>query len=61
MTTAETKTAELGHVVLYVRDLERSVAFYGDVIGWTQVLGPNMGFRAAGFSGGRTHHELLLI
>ena len=28
---------ELGHVVLYVRDLERSAAFYRDVLGFRQV------------------------
>ncbi len=55
---------ELGHLVLYVRDLERSAAFYRDVLGWRQI-GPNpeLGFPAAAFSApsGRTHHELLLI
>jgi len=53
---------ELGHLVLYVRDLERSVRFYRDVLGWRQV-GPGDGLPlpAAMFSGGRTHHELLLI
>jgi predicted enzyme related to lactoylglutathione lyase len=29
---------ELGHLVLYVRDLERSVRFYRDVLGWRQVV-----------------------
>jgi catechol-2,3-dioxygenase len=49
---------ELGHVVLYVRDLERSRAFYRDVLGFREVLaGPGV----AGYSSGRTHHELLLI
>jgi catechol 2,3-dioxygenase len=53
---------ELGHLVLYVRDLTRSVAFYRDVLGWRQVVGEgSIGFPAAMFSGGRTHHELLLI
>jgi catechol-2,3-dioxygenase len=55
---------ELGHIVLYVRDLERSVLFYRDVLGWRQVgsVGPvEMPFPAAMFSSGRTHHELLLI
>ena len=54
---------ELGHVVLYVRDVERSAAFYRDVLGFREVLGPGSGapFPAAMFSSGRTHHELLLI
>lgn len=60
---------ELGHVVLYVRDIERSAAFYRDVLGWRQIL-PAPGRDAelgklpvAAFNapGGRTHHELLLI
>src|SRR5580704_15367539 len=54
---------ELGHLVLYVRDLGRSVTFYRDVLGWRQVL-PEEGevpVGAAAFSSGRTHHELLLI
>ena len=53
---------ELGHIVLYVRNLARSVTFYRDVLGWRQVVGEgSIGFPAAMFSGGRTHHELLLI
>jgi len=53
---------ELGHVVLYVSDLERSAAFYRDVLGFRQVFGgPGTSFGAAAFSSGRTHHELLLI
>ncbi|CUU60045.1 Glyoxalase/Bleomycin resistance protein/Dioxygenase superfamily protein [Parafrankia irregularis] len=57
---------ELGHLVLYVRNLERSAAFYRDVLGWRQVFpepdGANtLGIPAAAFSSGRTHHELLLI
>jgi catechol 2,3-dioxygenase len=55
---------ELGHIVLYVHNLERSAGFYRDVLGWRQVLpaeGQGIGFAAAAFSSGRTHHELLLI
>ena len=53
---------ELGHLVLYVRDLERSRRFYRDVLGWREVAGDApMPFPAAAFSSGRTHHELLLI
>jgi catechol 2,3-dioxygenase len=54
---------ELGHIVLYVRDLDRSAAFYRDVLGWQQLGSPAALGRLpiAMFSGGRTHHELLLI
>lgn len=51
---------ELAHVVLYVRDLERSVAFYRDIVG-IPLVGEIFEGRAAMFSSGRTHHELLLI
>jgi catechol-2,3-dioxygenase len=51
---------ELGHLVLYVRDLERSRHFYRDVLGWKEVASGFDG-HAAVFSSGRTHHELLLI
>ena len=53
------KVAELGHVVLYVRDLERSRSFYGDLLGWPEVA--RLGEVGIGFSTGRTHHELLLL
>jgi catechol 2,3-dioxygenase len=59
---------ELGHIVLYVRDIERSAAFYRDVLGWRQVVPGADGSSPlpapiAAFSApsGRTHHELLLI
>jgi catechol 2,3-dioxygenase len=52
--------AELGHVVFYVRDLERSVAFYTGVVGLA-LVGRIFNHRAALLSGGRSHHELLLI
>jgi len=52
---------ELGHLVLYVRDLERSASFYRDVLGWQMVAPQVPGMPAAAFSSGRTHHELLLI
>ena len=50
---------ELGHVVLYVKDAQRSAEFYGKVLGWKRLPSPSLG--AAIFSSGRTHHELLLI
>src|SRR3954452_23279521 len=61
---------ELGHLVRYVRDIKRSAHFYGDVLGWRQVVGPGGGVDLgpggppiAMFSApsNRTHHELLLI
>ena len=58
---------ELGHLVLYVRDLRRSVHFYRDVLGWRPILGGDddspLPFPAAAFyaPSNRTHHELLLI
>ncbi|HEV7977964.1 VOC family protein [Amycolatopsis sp.] len=54
---------ELGHIVLYVHNLDRSVAFYRDVLGWNQLSGIDGGGKVALFSAptGRTHHELLLI
>jgi catechol-2,3-dioxygenase len=60
---AEVRILELGHVVLYVRSIERSVAFYRDVLGWNQVCTAGVGPSLAMFSApsGRTHHELLLI
>lgn len=51
---------ELGHIVLYVRQLERSRRFYGDMLGWRE-LPVDLGGRGALFSSGRTHHEMLLL
>ena len=50
---------ELGHIVLYVSDIERSRRFYRDVLGWNEVA--EFGGFGAMFSSGRTHHELLLL
>jgi catechol 2,3-dioxygenase len=53
---------ELGHIVLYVRNVALSRAFYGDVLGWPLVATAEIdGARALAFSAGRTHHDLLLI
>jgi catechol 2,3-dioxygenase len=49
---------ELGHVVLYVSDLKRSADFYRDTLGFHEVMRES---NVALFSGGRTHHEMLLI
>jgi catechol-2,3-dioxygenase len=68
------KVDQLGHVVLYVRDAERSARFYREVLGWREILPADAGTESetgaepkrrqyAAFSSpnGRTHHELLLI
>ncbi|MGH8987803.1 MAG: VOC family protein [Acidimicrobiales bacterium] len=61
---------DLGHVVLYVRSVERSAAFYRDVLGFRQIAPDPSGAEGAGLrvpaaafasASGRTHHELLLI
>jgi catechol 2,3-dioxygenase len=53
---------ELGHVVLFVKNLERSAHFYRDVLGFQAIETPErMRGAVMAFSSGRTHHELLLI
>jgi catechol-2,3-dioxygenase len=60
--TSTISVQELGHLVLYVRDVQKSAAFYRDVLGFHQVSdGGELGAPVAAFSSGRTHHELLLI
>jgi catechol 2,3-dioxygenase len=50
---------ELGHLVLYVRDIDRSSHFYREVLGWRQIVpapGDESGMPIAAFTapGGRT-------
>jgi catechol 2,3-dioxygenase len=54
------KAHYLGHVVFYVKDLNRSLKFYRDLLGFQEV-GKAFGGAAAALTSGRTHHELLLI
>ena len=54
------KANYLGHVVFYVRDLEKSLAFYRDLLGFKEI-GRVFGGAASALTSGRTHHELLLI
>ncbi len=51
---------ELGHVVFYVTELERSLRFYRDVVGLTET-GRIFEGRGVMLTGGRTHHELFLV
>jgi catechol 2,3-dioxygenase len=54
------KARYLGHVVFYVKELDRSLAFYRDLLGFQEV-GKVFNGAAAALTSGRTHHELLLI
>lgn len=51
---------ELGHIVLYVRNLAQSLDFYRNAVGLS-LAGTVFDGRAAVLTGGRSHHELLLI
>ena len=52
------KIFELGHIVLYVIDIARSVKFYEETLGFKKLFHEG---GAAVFSAGRTHHEMLLL
>lgn len=52
------KIHELGHVVLYVTSIEKMGGFYRDILGFHEIMRKQ---GMAIFSGGRTHHEMLLI
>ena len=54
------KAHYLGHVVFYVKDLEESLRFYRDLVGFREI-GRTFGGKAVALTSGRTHHELLLI
>lgn len=54
------KARYLGHVVFYVKNLEASLAFCRDLLGFKEV-GRIFDGAAAALTSGRTHHELLLI
>jgi len=54
------KAHYLGHIVFYVKSLERSLAFYRDLLGFHEV-GRIFNGQAAALTSGRTHHEFLFI
>lgn len=53
------KIQGVGHVVLKVRDLERSVWFYRDVLGLREVA--RFENRMVFFSAGHNHHDLAIL
>lgn len=53
------KIQGVGHVVLKVRDLERSVLFYRDVLGLREVA--RFQNRMVFFSAGQNHHDLAVL
>ena len=56
------KIRELGHIVLQVTDLDRSIGFYRDTLGLPLVSpGKPRGRRIVFFSLGAKHHDLALI
>ena len=54
------KAHYLGHVVFYVKNLQQSLSFYRDLLGFKEI-GRVFDGAAAALTSGRTHHELLLI
>ena len=55
------KAHYLGHVVFYVREMKRSLAFYRNVLGFELVGEMKHPLNAVALTSGRTHHEILLI
>ena len=55
------KAHYLGHVVFYVREMKRSLAFYRNLLGFELVGEMKHPLNAVALRSGRTHHEILLI
>jgi catechol 2,3-dioxygenase len=51
----------VGHVVLKVRDAERSARFYRDVLGLKEVARGNFGRPMVFFSTGENHHDVAVM
>ena len=55
------KAHYLGHIEFYVKDLQKSLIFYEDLLGFQNVGKLDFPFQAVALTSGRTHHEILLI
>ena len=55
------KVRNVGHVVLKVREIERSARFYRDVLGLKEVARDNFGRTMAFFSTGDNHHDVAIL
>jgi catechol 2,3-dioxygenase len=55
------KIRNVGHVVLKVREIERSARFYRDVLGLKEVARANFGRPMAFFSTGDNHHDIAVL
>ncbi len=51
----------VGHVVLKVRDLDRSARFYRDLLGLEEVARATIGAPMVFFSTGQSHHDVALV
>lgn len=53
---------ELGHVNLYVKDLDASRHFYRDILGFREIVPKREVIKGVAYSGSdRTHHEMFLV
>jgi len=55
------RVLNVGHVVLKVRDIERSARFYRDVLGLKEVARGEFGRPMAFFSTGDNHHDIAVM
>ena len=55
------RVMNVGHVVLKVRDIERSARFYRDVLGLKEVARGEFGRPMAFFSTGDNHHDVAVM